>query len=73
MYTSLKKAAPYLQNADKFRNSDNTKLKVSTGELARVCGAKGINARVEFWGLDVNHDWDWWYKQVPYFVPHLLG
>jgi len=28
---------------------------------------------VDFWGHDVAHDWDWWYKQVPYFLPHLLG
>jgi len=27
---------------------------------------------VDFWGWDVAHDWDWWYKQVAYFVPYLL-
>ena len=33
----------------------------------------GVNLWVDFWGFDVNHDWDWWYKQVPYFMPYLLG
>ena len=32
-----------------------------------------INASVNFWGYDVNHDWPWWHKQVPYFLPYLLG
>ena len=27
---------------------------------------------VDFWGYDCAHDWDWWYKRVTYFVPHLL-
>ena len=33
----------------------------------------GVHLWVDFWGFDVNHDWDWWYKQVPYFMPYLLG
>lgn len=34
---------------------------------------KGIQAWVDIWGFDVNHDWPWWFKQVNYFMPHLLG
>ena len=48
-------------------------LKVSTGWLERILREKGINAWVDFWGTDAAHDWDWWYKQVEYFVPYLLG
>ena len=33
----------------------------------------GINIWFDFWGNDVNHDWPWWHKQVPYFLPHLLA
>ena len=33
----------------------------------------GINIWVDYWGFDVNHDWPWWYKQIPYFLPYLLG
>lgn len=47
-------------------------LKVSTGNLKRVLESKGIQAQVDFWGYDVNHDWDWWYKQVEYYVPQFL-
>ena len=37
------------------------------------CREKGINLWVDLWGYDVNHDWPWWHKQVPYFLPYLLG
>ena len=47
-------------------------LKASTANLKRVLEKKGIHARVDFWGWDVNHDWDWWYKQVDYYVPQLI-
>lgn len=45
----------------------------STRQLKAICDSKGINVWVDFWGYDVAHDWDWWYKQVTYFVPYLLG
>ena len=48
-------------------------LRVSTAWLDRVVREKGIRAWIDFWGFDVNHDWNWWYRQVEYFVPYLLG
>jgi esterase/lipase superfamily enzyme len=48
-------------------------LKASTAWLKSVLEQKGIRAQVDFWGNDVNHDWDWWYKMVQYYVPQLLG
>ena len=47
-------------------------LLASTRWLDTVCAEQGINARFEYWGLDVNHDWPWWYKMVEYYVPQLL-
>ena len=44
----------------------------STRRIAQLCQEKGIHLWVDFWGYDVAHDWDWWYKQVAYFVPYLL-
>ena len=44
----------------------------STRRLDTVLRAKGIPARVEYWGHDVNHDWPWWFKMVEYYVPQLL-
>lgn len=45
----------------------------STRGLDTTMKSKGINVWVDYWGYDVAHDWDWWYKQVVYFVPHLLS
>lgn len=44
----------------------------TTRELAHIFSVKGINVWVDFWGYDCKHDWDWWYKQVEYFLPYLL-
>ncbi|MGN0321980.1 MAG: esterase family protein [Oliverpabstia sp.] len=45
----------------------------STRQLQWILQSKGIDAWVDFWGYDCSHDWYWWYRQVEYFVPHLLG
>jgi len=44
----------------------------TTRRVAELCAQKGIGVWVDFWGEDCAHDWDWWYKQVNYFVPKLL-
>ena len=44
----------------------------STRQVANICRDKGIQVWVDFWGYDCAHDWDWWYKQVRYFLPILL-
>ena len=44
----------------------------TTRELDRIFHEKGIEVWVDYWGWDVAHDWPWWYKQVPYFLPFLL-
>ncbi len=43
-----------------------------TRDLEYVLHQKGIPAWVDYWGWDVNHDWPWWIRQVPYFLPHLI-
>ncbi len=45
----------------------------STRQVAEICAQKGIQIWIDFWGYDCAHDWDWWYKQVRYFVPVLLA
>lgn len=45
----------------------------STRELDTVCAQKGIPTWFDYWGLDCEHHWYWWYKQVAYFLPYLLG
>ena len=44
----------------------------STRWLESVMRNKGIHGRVEYWGLDVAHDWPWWFKMVEHYVPQLL-
>ena len=39
--------------------------------LEYVLEAKSIPAWVDYWGKDVNHDWDWWAIQMPYFLYEL--
>ena len=48
-------------------------LLAGTRRLDGVLREKGINAWVDYWGTDVNHDWPWWKKQIRYFLPHVLG
>lgn len=45
----------------------------STRQLHHILMDKGIHTWVDYWGYDCCHDWDWWHKQVVYFVPYLLG
>lgn len=44
----------------------------TTRELDSILKSKGIHTWVDFWGYDCAHDWDWWYKQVVYYLPYLL-
>ncbi len=45
----------------------------STRSLDHDFKRLGINIWVDYWGYDVNHDWPWWHRQVPYFLPYLLN
>ena len=45
----------------------------TTYQLRDIFWRKGIDIWVDIWGYDCCHDWDWWYKQVTYFAPFLLG
>ena len=44
----------------------------TTFRLRDICQSKGIHVWFDVWGHDVAHDWNWWYKQVQYHVPHLI-
>ena len=44
----------------------------STFRLRDICAQKDIHVWFDIWGYDVKHDWDWWYQQVAYHVPHIL-
>ncbi|MBI3926831.1 MAG: esterase family protein [Armatimonadetes bacterium] len=39
-----------------------------TRALQKILEDKQVPARIDYWGYDVNHDWVWWRKMMPYFL-----
>lgn len=46
---------------------------VDTRDLDSVFRQKSVEAWIDYWGHDVNHDWPWWYRQMNYFLSRLYG
>lgn len=44
-----------------------------TTRLLHTLNDKGIRGWFDFWGSDANHDWDWWQKQIYYFMGKIVG
>jgi esterase/lipase superfamily enzyme len=42
-----------------------------TRELHAILRAKSIDAIVDYWGNDVNHDWPWWRVMLPHYLERL--
>lgn len=42
-----------------------------THEMEQLLREKGIPAIVDYWGYDVDHDWPWWRKMLPYYLERL--
>jgi esterase/lipase superfamily enzyme len=40
--------------------------------LKRILEEKQVPAWIDIWGYDVNHDWPWWRKMLPYHLEHLV-
>ena len=41
--------------------------------LKHILAEKNIPAWIDTWGTDVNHDWPWWRKMIPYFLEKILA
>jgi esterase/lipase superfamily enzyme len=39
--------------------------------MSNILHTKGIPHQLDIWGHDVNHDWPWWRKMLPYFLEKL--
>jgi len=37
-------------------------------QLSVLLNSKGIPNVLDFWGHDVDHDWPWWRKMLPYYL-----
>ena len=42
-----------------------------TRALKDILDSKGIPSWIDICGYDVNHDWPWWRKMMPYYLNHL--
>jgi esterase/lipase superfamily enzyme len=42
-----------------------------TRALQAILEAKGVPAWFDYWGHDVNHDWPWWHRMLPYFLERM--
>lgn len=42
------------------------------GMLKPILEQKDIPHWIDYWGYDVEHDWPWWRKQMPYFLERLF-
>ncbi len=42
-------------------------------ELSGILSSKGIPHSLELWGHDVNHDWPWWRRMLPYYLGRING
>ena len=40
--------------------------------LSEILHSKGIPHALELWGHDVNHDWPWWRKMLPFYLDKLF-
>jgi len=48
------------------------RMLADTRALGEVLQGLDVPAWIDVWGLDVNHDWPWWKKQIVYFLGKLL-
>ncbi len=62
---------------DHLRRSDSIVIVTGQGayeapqrsrDLSGILHQKGIPHLLEVWGHDVNHDWVWWRKMLPYYL-----
>lgn len=44
---------------------------IDTGKLQEVFEEKKIPAWFDYWGYDVDHDWNWWRVQIAYYLGKL--
>lgn len=43
-----------------------------TKKMMELFEYKNIDCWIDIWGYDVNHDWPWWRKQLPYFIKYII-
>jgi esterase/lipase superfamily enzyme len=67
---------PVLQHADAIyvvTGQGKYEAPERSRELSNILRAKGIPHHLEMWGHDVDHDWPWWRKMLPFYLGKILG
>lgn len=44
----------------------------SLAKLSAIFKQKEIDAWIDYWGYDVSHDWNWWKRQLAYFLQFIV-
>ena len=66
---------PILRRADKIlimSGQGNYEAPERSQALSDILNAKGIPHTLDLWGHDVDHDWPWWRKMLPYALGKML-
>lgn len=45
----------------------------STRQMDALLNAHKVPAWVDYWGYDSAHDWQWWRRQIVYFMDKLVS
>ncbi len=67
---------PILQKADSIvivTGQGAFEAPTRSSQFSGVLHSKGIPHLCELWGHDVNHDWDWWRKMLPFYLGRFFG
>jgi esterase/lipase superfamily enzyme len=66
---------PLLQKADAIfivSGQGSYETPERSRHLSDLLHAKGIPHTLDLWGADVNHDWPWWRKMLPYALDKIV-
>lgn len=55
------------------QGSYEERMLADTYKMKHILLSKNVNAWIDIWGSDVNHDWPWWQKQIHYFLSHYFS
>jgi esterase/lipase superfamily enzyme len=66
---------PMLKNADSIfilSGQGSYEAPERSRHLSEMLTAKGIPHTLDLWGPDVNHDWPWWRRMLPYTLDKIV-
>jgi esterase/lipase superfamily enzyme len=67
---------PILRRADSIyilSGQGNYEAPERSRHLSDILNSKGIPHTLDLWGHDVDHDWPWWRKMLPFTLDKIVG